>query len=83
LCGTCPPSRPEFHGYDGEPDHAFFHNYVPNANNSFEDVDVARATDDLASYEASVARSRAAVAGRDLGETLPGEDYTLRWSTCT
>jgi len=30
-----------FHGYDGQPDHAFFHNYVPNANNSFEDVDVA------------------------------------------
>jgi hypothetical protein len=68
-----------FHCYDGQPDHAFFHNYVPNANNSFEDVDVARATDDLASYEASVARSRAAVAARDLGETSPGEDYSLRW----
>ena len=68
-----------FHGYDGQPDHAFFHNYVPNANNSFEDVDVARAADDLASYHASVARSRAAVSGRDLGETLPGEDYSLRW----
>jgi len=35
-------------------------------------------TNDLTSYQASVARSRAAVAGRSLDEASPGEDYTLR-----
>ncbi|GAB2608256.1 hypothetical protein Aab01nite_61290 [Paractinoplanes abujensis] len=38
-----------------------------------------RAADDLASYQTSVARSRAAVAGRSPDEASPGEDYTLRW----
>ncbi|MGZ0149820.1 mycothiol transferase [Kribbella sp. WER1] len=33
----------------------------------------------MASYQASVARSRAAVAGVGLVERSPGEDYTLRW----
>ena len=72
-----------FHGYDGQPDHAFFHNYVPNANNSFEDVDVARATDDLASYHASVARSRAAVPGATSARRCPGRTTPCGGSTCT
>ena len=68
-----------FHTYDGQPDHMFFWNYVPGSTDCHDDVDVARAADDLASYQASVARSRAAVAGRSLDERSPGEDYTLRW----
>ncbi|WP_427887296.1 DinB family protein [Kribbella sp. GL6] len=66
-----------FHEYDGRPDHLYFWNY--GASTGFEGADPARADDDLASYQASVARSRAAVAGRDLDERSPGEDYTLRW----
>nr|WP_238345706.1 DinB family protein [Actinopolymorpha cephalotaxi] len=68
-----------FHAYDGRPDHQFFWNYVPGASDGFGDIDVARAHDDLASYQASVARSRAAVAGLGLDEASPGEDYKLRW----
>ncbi|MFG1907055.1 DinB family protein [Kribbella sp. NPDC048928] len=68
-----------FHAYDGQPDHLFFWDYVPDSTGGSEVVDVARAADDLASYQASVARSRAAVAGRSLDEASPGEDYTLRW----
>jgi hypothetical protein len=68
-----------FHGYDGQPDHLFFWNYVPGGTDSFDGVDVAHASDDLASYQASVARSREAVAERGLDEALPGEDFTLRW----
>ena len=68
-----------FHGYDGQPDHQFFHNYVEGGSSGFQDLSTARAADDLASYEASVARSRTAVAGRSLDEHLPDEDYSLRW----
>jgi Protein of unknown function (DUF664) len=68
-----------FHCYDGRPDHRFFWNYVPGASDGFEELDTARAADDLTSYRASVARSREAVAGRSLDEASPGEDYTLRW----
>jgi hypothetical protein len=68
-----------FHGFDGRPDHQFFHDYVEGESSGFRDVDVARAADDLASYQASVARSREAVAGRNLDEVLPDEDYSLRW----
>ncbi|WP_112241858.1 DinB family protein [Kribbella monticola] len=68
-----------FHAYDEQPDHLYFWNYVPGSANSFEKLDSTRAADDLASYRASVARSRAAVAGRGLDEASPGEDYTLRW----
>jgi hypothetical protein len=68
-----------FHAYDGQPDHLFFWNYVEGTSSGFEDIDIERADDDLASYQASVARSRAAVAGRGLDEACPGEDYTLRW----
>ncbi|GAB3428755.1 DinB family protein [Flindersiella endophytica] len=68
-----------FHSYDGQPDHRYFWDYVPGAANGFEIADSTRAADDLAGYQTSVARSRAAVAGRSLDEASPGEDYTLRW----
>lgn len=68
-----------FHSYDGRPDHHFFWDYVPDSGGSWDDLDVTRADEDLASYQASVDRSRAAVAGRSLDEACPGEDYTLRW----
>lgn len=67
-----------FHEYDGQPDHLYFWDYMPGAAKGF-DADPSRAADDLASYQASVARSRAAVAGLGLDEVSPGEDYTLRW----
>ncbi|MEV8375280.1 DinB family protein [Kribbella sp. NPDC056861] len=67
-----------FHAYDGQPDHQYFWDYVPGAQGSSE-VDVTRADDDLASYQASVERSREAVAGLSLDAASPGEDYTLRW----
>ncbi|MFF5081045.1 DUF664 domain-containing protein [Actinoplanes sp. NPDC000266] len=67
-----------FHAYDGRPDHHYFWDYVPGARNS-ADVTVARADDDLDAYLASVARSRAAVAGRGLDDRNPGEPHTLRW----
>jgi hypothetical protein len=65
-----------FHSYDGQPDHQYFWDYGSTKSG---DVDITRAADDLASYQASVARSREAVAGRSLDEASPGEDYTLRW----
>jgi hypothetical protein len=68
-----------FHSYDGRPDHMFFWNYVPGVTDGFEEVDVMRAADDLVSYQASVARSRQAVAERGLDEVPPSEDYTPRW----
>jgi Protein of unknown function (DUF664) len=52
---------------------------VPDSTEGSDVVDITRATDDLASYQASVARSRKAVAGRSLDEAGPGGDYTLRW----
>jgi len=68
-----------FHSYDGQPDHMYFWDYVPGSTEGGDEVDISRAADDLASYQASVARSRAAVAGRSLDEASPGENYTLRW----
>lgn len=68
-----------FHAFDGLPDHEYFWDYAPGAANGTEIADVTRAGDDLAAYQASVARSRAAVAGLGLDEVSPGEDYTLRW----
>jgi len=68
-----------FHTYDGQPDHHYFWDYVPGLRTGSEVVDVTRAADDLASYQASVARSRTAVAGLSLDAVSPGEDYTLRW----
>lgn len=67
-----------FHDYDGRPDHMYFWDYDPDADS--DEVDIARSGDDLASYRASVARSRAAVAGRGLDELTPSDgDYSLRW----
>jgi hypothetical protein len=68
-----------FHAYDGEPDHLFFWNYDPGVTTGFGDVSVDRADDDLASYQASVQRSREAVRERGLDEVMPDEGYTLRW----
>ena len=67
-----------FHAYDGQPDHMFFWDYVPGSPRS-DEVDIAHAADDLASYQESVARSRKAVAGLSLDAVSPGDDYTLRW----
>src|SRR4051794_2958781 len=36
-----------FHCYDGRPDHRFFWNYVPGASDGLEELDTARAADDL------------------------------------
>ena len=68
-----------FHSYDGQPDHKYFWDYLPGSTEGFQEVDIARAADDLASYQASVTRSREAATGRSLDESSPGEDYTLRW----
>jgi len=68
-----------FHSFDGQSDHFFFWDYVAGDSTGFDAVSVERAADDLASYNVSVVRSRQAVAGRSLDETMPGEDYTLRW----
>ncbi|WP_235537078.1 DinB family protein [Nocardioides sp. Soil805] len=68
-----------FHGYDGRPDHQFFWNYVPGASDGFSGVTADRADDDLASYLASVERSRRAVRDRALDDVVPGERDTLRW----
>nr|WP_300051964.1 DinB family protein [uncultured Nocardioides sp.] len=68
-----------FHSNDGQPDHMFFWNYVPGATDGFGEVSADRATDDLASYHASVERSRRAVQGRGLHEVVPGDEHTLRW----
>ncbi len=71
--------EPWFHSYDGKPDHHYFWDYVPGSTEGGDDVDVAHADEDLRSYQASVERSRAAVAGVGLDEVIPGEDHTLRW----
>ncbi|MFC6157701.1 DinB family protein [Kribbella sp. NPDC058693] len=68
-----------FHEYDDQPDHLYFWDYQPGSTNRSDVVDITRAADDLASYQASVARSRTAVAGLSLDAVSPGEDYTLRW----
>jgi len=68
-----------FHAFDGRPDHKYFWDYMPGSTGRGAVVDAARAADDLASYQASVARSRAAVVDCGLDDASPGEDYTLRW----
>jgi hypothetical protein len=62
-----------FHDYDRQPDRQFYGDYDADP----DDVEIARAADDLASYRASVQRSRAAVAGHGLTPT--DGDYSLRW----
>jgi hypothetical protein len=68
-----------FHEYDDQPDHQYFWDYVPDSPGASAEVDIAHADEDLASYLASVARSRKAVANFPLDAISPGEDYTLRW----
>jgi hypothetical protein len=72
-----------FHGYDGRPDHLFFHNYVPDAANSFEAVDVARAADDPASYHASVAGRARRCSGATSARRCPGRTTRCGGSICT
>jgi len=68
-----------FHFWDDEPVHQFFWDYDPTSREGHDDVDVSRADDDLASYLASVERSRRSVAGASLDSIMPGKDYNLRW----
>jgi hypothetical protein len=70
-----------FHDYDGRPTQPIF-NADPDRDGDFEDVDPARAEDDLAAYLASVERSRAAVADKGLEAINPDTEageYSLRW----
>ncbi len=71
-----------FHDFDGEPEiEGYGTEEVPDA--CFDAVDAARAGADLATFNASVSRSRAAVAGIDLDEVSPSSEEddprTLRW----
>jgi hypothetical protein len=69
-----------FHGYDLRPqDEGYCTDESPDAD--FDDLDPGRADADLAAYLASVDRSRAAIAGHDLGELMPGSarPISLRW----
>ena len=69
-----------FHAFDGQPEGVFYYSEDrPDAD--FEDVDPRRADQDLAIYQASVERSRAAVADRSLDDLMPGpgQPTSLRW----
>ncbi len=68
-----------FHCYDGQPDHMYFWDHVVGSTEGSDEVDAARAAEDLASWETSVVRSRAAVAEVGLDVASPGESCTLRW----
>ncbi|MGI8434103.1 MAG: DinB family protein [Nocardioidaceae bacterium] len=93
---SCPPSRlsllglvrhmtevePWFHAFDGEPEiDGYGTEKTPDA--AWESLDPAVADVDLAAYQASVDRSRAAVASRNLDELCPcshcDEPRSLRW----
>jgi hypothetical protein len=78
--GTCPQSTAWFHAYNGQPGpHVLLGLTCRDREKAPTRSPSRRAADDLASYQASVVRSREAVAGRSLDEARPGEDYTLRW----
>ena len=69
-----------FHAFDGQPERVLYCSEDrPEAD--FEDVDPGRADQDLAIYQASVERSRAAVARRSLDDLMsgPGQPTSLRW----
>ena len=72
-----------FHAYDGQPDHRYFWDYVPGSTEGSDEVDIARAADDLASYQASVARGRAAVSGAVSTRSAPARTTRCGGSTCT
>jgi Protein of unknown function (DUF664) len=69
-----------FHVFDGQPEGQFYCS-DDNPDADFEDVDPRRADQDLALYQASVERSRAAVTGRGLDEHIPepSKPTSLRW----
>jgi hypothetical protein len=71
-----------FHDFDSEPPGEWYaDDDDPDA--CFNAVDASRAEEDLAAYEASVERARAAVNGRSLDEISPepddGKPVSLRW----
>jgi hypothetical protein len=71
-----------FHDFDRMPGGDWYSNEKdPDA--CFNDVDPNRATTDLAAFQASVERARAAVKGHDLDEISPepddGRPVSLRW----
>ncbi|HEY6314721.1 MAG TPA: DinB family protein [Streptosporangiaceae bacterium] len=69
-----------FHVFDGQPEgQSYGSQDRPDAD--FEDVDPERADQDLAVYQASVERSRAAVIGRSLDDLIPqaSKPTSLRW----
>jgi Protein of unknown function (DUF664) len=91
---SCPPSslsllglvrhmtivEPWFHAFDSLPRlDLYCTDEWPDGE--FDLVDPATADEDLAAYEASIERARAAVAGRSLDELLPGarRPTSLRW----
>jgi hypothetical protein len=67
-----------FHSFDGLPGLDLYCT-DDNPAGDFELVDPAQAGEDLAAFQASVARSRAAVAGRELDDLVPKEPISLRW----
>lgn len=71
-----------FHDFDGKPSGEWYSSEEdPDA--CFNAVEPSRAEEDLAAYQSSVERARAAVTGRDLEEISPepddGEPVSLRW----
>jgi hypothetical protein len=71
-----------FHDFDGEAEGDWYStDEDPDA--CFNSVDSSRADEDLTAYERSVARARAAVAGRTLEDISPvlddGRPVSLRW----
>ena len=70
-----------FHAFDGQPK-GWFYTSDDHPDADFEDADPQRADQDLAIYQASVERSRAAVTGRSLDDLLlrePSKPTSLRW----
>jgi hypothetical protein len=71
-----------FHDFDGKPAGDWYSS-EDDPDACFNQVDPSRAEDDLANYQASVARARAAVRGRALDEISPepddGRPVSLRW----
>lgn len=93
---TCPPSTLSllglvrhltevegwFHDFDGE-SYGQWYSTEEDPDACFDEVDPARADEDLAAYEASIERARVAVEGRGLDEISPepddGRPVSLRW----
>jgi hypothetical protein len=70
-----------FHVFDGQPE-AVFYCSAEHPDADFEDLDPRRADADLAIYQASVERARAAVTGRGLDDLIPEpskKPTSLRW----